>query len=108
VEDLLGIYISVVEGCHSPRFINYCSISGNFPIVWTNETGGSGVEMTPECGGVEVGGFAVLPAPRNLEGWSGFKRNDRGAGFQIRGLETTFASRSNGRGPDMESSLKGY
>ena len=32
--------------------------------MWTNETGGSDVEsMTPACGGVEVGGVAILPAP---------------------------------------------
>ena len=62
--------------------------------------------MTPECGGVKVGGFAILLAPRNLEGWSGFERNDRDAGFQMRGLETIFTLQRNGWGPG--SSLKGY
>jgi len=38
-----------------------------------------------------VGFNAILPAPRSLEGWSGFERNDRGAGFQMRGLETIYA-----------------
>ena len=41
----------------------YCSVSGNFPIVWTNETGESGVEAIPDCGGVDVSGFAILPPP---------------------------------------------
>ena len=44
----------------------YCLISGNFPIVWTNETGEFGVKVTPASGGVEVGGFSILPAPRSL------------------------------------------
>jgi len=68
------------------------SIPENFPMVWTNETGESGVEVTSVCGGVEVGGFAILPAPRNLESWLGFERNGRGAEFQMRGLETIFTT----------------
>ena len=29
----------------------------------TDETGGSDVGVSPTCGGVEVGGIAILPAP---------------------------------------------
>ena len=36
--------------------------------MWANETGGSDVEVTPACGGVEVHGAAVLPIPHSLEG----------------------------------------
>jgi len=32
----------------------YCSVSGIFPIVWTNETGESGIEVTSACGGVQL------------------------------------------------------
>jgi len=82
----------------------YCSVSENFHIAWTNETGELDVEVAPAYGGVEVHGAAVLPAPHSLEGRPGFERNGRGAGFQMRGLETISMSQRNGRGPD--SSLK--
>ena len=58
--------------------------------------------MTWVYGGVEVGGFAV---PRTLEGWPGFERNLRGAGFQIRSVETICGTpRRNGQG--LDSSFK--
>jgi len=78
----------------------YCSVSENFCIAWTNETGELDVDVTPAYGGVEVHGAAVLPAPRSLDGLPGFERNGRGVGFQMRGLETKSTSRRNGRGPD--------
>jgi len=92
----------------------YYSISRNFSTGWTSEAGELGVGVTLACGGVEVGGVevggvevggvVVLPAPCSLEGWLSFERNGRGAGFQMRGLETISTPRRNGRGP--ESSLK--
>jgi len=71
----------------------HCSIFGNLPIVWTNETGESGIEVTVHRNavGLKQVGFPSLPPPRNLEGQSGFERNDRGTGFQMRGLETIYA-----------------
>ena len=78
----------------------YCSVSEDFRIAWTNETGELDVEITPAYGGVEIREAAVLPAPHGLEGWPGFERNGRGAGFQMRGLETISTSQRNGRGPD--------
>ena len=66
--------------------------------MWTNETGESGVEVTPDYGGVEVGRFAILLASRNLEDWSGFERNDRSTGFQMHGLEIIFTPQHNSAG----------
>ena len=53
----------------------HCSISENFHIVYTNETGELSLGVTPACGGVELSGVAVLPVPRSLEGWLDFERN---------------------------------
>jgi hypothetical protein len=53
----------------------YWSIYENFHIAYINETREPGVEAAPGCGGVEVGGIAVLLAPRSSEGWLGFERN---------------------------------
>ena len=66
----------------------YCSVSENFHIVWTSETGELDVEVTPACGRVKAHGTAVLPTPRSLEGWPDFEKNGRGAGFQMCRLET--------------------
>ena len=55
----------------------YSSIYENFRVVYTNETGESNVEVAPACGGVEVGGIAILPAPCSSESWLSFKRNGR-------------------------------
>ena len=82
----------------------YYSISRNLSTGWTSEAGELGVGVTLACGGVEVGGVVILPAPCGLEGWLGFERNGRGAGFQMRGLETISTPRRNSRDPD--SSLK--
>jgi len=82
----------------------YCSVSENFPLVWTNENRELSVEATPACGAAEVGEFATLPALRSFWGWLGFERKGQGAGFQMRGMEMISTPRRNGRGPD--SSLK--
>ena len=47
----------------------YCSVSENFPLVWTNE-----VEVIPACGAAEVGEFSTFPALRSFGGWWGFER----------------------------------
>ena len=52
----------------------YCSVSENFPLVWTDKNGESSVEVTPACGAAEVGEFATLPALRSFGGWLGFER----------------------------------
>jgi hypothetical protein len=57
----------------------YCSIYENFHIAYINEIGEPSIEAAPACGGVEVGGIAVLPVPRSSEGWMGFERNGQGA-----------------------------
>jgi len=82
----------------------YCSVSENFPLVWTNENRELSVEAIPACGTAEVGEFATLPALRSFGGWLGFERKGQGAGFQMRGLEIISTPRRNTRGPD--SSLK--
>ena len=53
---------------------------------------------------VNVEGFAALPASQNAEDWLCPEGNGYDAQSQMRGLETIFAARHNGRGPD--SSLK--
>lgn len=50
-----GIYIRRIR---VPIAGDFCSISENFLIVYTNKTS---VEMTPTCGMVELYGVAVLP-----------------------------------------------
>jgi len=55
-----------------------CSISENFRVVYTNETGESSIEATPACGGVKVDETAILPVPHSSEGRLGFERNRRG------------------------------
>ena len=40
----------------------YCSVSENFPLVWTNENRELSVEVIPACGAAEVGEFSTLPA----------------------------------------------
>ena len=40
----------------------YCSVSENFPLVWTNQNRELSVELIPACGAAEVGEFAALPA----------------------------------------------
>jgi hypothetical protein len=64
--------------------------------VYTNETRESCTEVTQACGGVEVGGIAILPVLRDLEGLLGFERNGRGA---VTGLETISTPRRNGQFP---------
>ena len=71
--------------------------------MYTNKTS---VEVTPACGGVEVVGVAVLPAPSIREDDRVWNEKDQGAGFQMRGLETKSLPRHNGRGP--HSSLKSH
>ena len=68
--------------------------------MWTNKTGGSDVVVTPAYGGVEVSGVAIFLVPRSLEGRPGFEQNNRGAEFQLRGLETISMLRRRGRGPE--------
>ena len=53
---------------------------------------------------VKVEGFAVLPALQNVEDWLCPEGNGHDARSQMRGLETIFTARHDGRGPD--SSLK--
>ena len=52
----------------------YCSVSENFPLVWTNENKESSVDVIPACGTTELGELATLPALRSLGGWLGFER----------------------------------
>jgi len=54
------------------------TIPENFHIAWTDETGELGIEVTPACSGVEVGGVAILAVPHSLEGWPDFERNSPG------------------------------
>jgi hypothetical protein len=56
----------------------YCSIREDFHIAYVNGTRASNIEVAPACGGVEVGGIAILPVSRNSEGWLGFERNCQG------------------------------
>jgi hypothetical protein len=51
----------------------------DFHIAYINKTGASSIETAPVCGGVELGGIAVLAVPRSSEGWLGFERSGRGA-----------------------------
>ena len=52
----------------------YCSVSENFPLVWTNQNRELSVELTPACGAAEVDEFATLPALRIFGGWLRFER----------------------------------
>jgi len=48
----------------------YCSVSENFPLVWTNKNRELSVEVIPACGTAEVGEFATLSASVALGvGW---------------------------------------
>ena len=55
-------------------------------------------------GVVRVEGFAALPASRNVEDWWYPEGNGHDVRSPMRDLETIFAARHDGRGPD--SSLK--
>jgi hypothetical protein len=57
----------------------YYSIYENSHIAYINETGEPSIEAAPGCGGVEVGGIAILPVPRSSEGSLGLERNGQGA-----------------------------
>ena len=66
-----GIYIR----CRKvPLAEVYCSVSENFPLVWTNENRELSVELIPACGAAEVDEFATLPALRMFGGWLRFER----------------------------------
>ena len=52
----------------------YCSVSENFPLVWTSENRKLSVEVTPAYGAAEVDEFATLPALRIFGGWLRFER----------------------------------
>ena len=53
----------------------YCSVSENFPLVWTNENRELNVEVIPACGAAEAGEFSLesQPAPKTTEGGKGGK-----------------------------------
>jgi hypothetical protein len=57
----------------------YYSVYENFHIACINEIGEQSIEAAPTCGGVGVGGIAILPVPRGSEGLQGFERNGQGA-----------------------------
>ena len=51
----------------------YCSVSENFPLVWTNENRELSVGLIPARSAAEVGKFAILPALRIFGGWLRFE-----------------------------------
>ena len=51
----------------------YCSVSENFPLVWTNENRELSVGLIPARSVAEVGKFAILPALRIFGGWLRFE-----------------------------------
>ena len=82
----------------------YSSISKNFRIACTNETGQSGIEATRVHSRVEEDKLNPLPDPITWRVGRCSSEMALAPRLQMRGLETISTTRRDGRGPD--SSLK--
>ena len=82
----------------------YSSISKNFRIACTNETGQSSIEATRTHSRVEEDKINPLPDPVTWRVGRCSSEMALAPRHQMRGLETISTTRHNGRGPD--SSLK--